>query len=297
MTLPSSSNIAGLPTIIKPFFGDQHFYADRVATLGIGTHLHDFKTKEVTEALITATTDEKQIERARQAGEDIRKVSCPSLLCNSCEQFEETDHVRETISLRQEDGVATAIECIYRDLEYARSLVPAPTDTEKEIGGSSDHQDEDAGDIAASVAKDLDKADRLSAKEAKSEAGSIKSINSIKSKKEGRKSRKEGEMEGSPSSSSAASVQRAGGGAVADGSRAASSSDEGWEVMSRGSTTESHVSVSRGSSATRSRQESASASAGEGEEGDAGERQSKEGGPGLTAKVLSMLGKPISHTK
>ena len=29
----------------------------------------------MTEALVTATTDEKQIERARQAGEDIRKVS------------------------------------------------------------------------------------------------------------------------------------------------------------------------------------------------------------------------------
>lgn len=70
---------AGLPTIIRPFFGDQHFYADRVQTLGIGTHIHDFKPKEVTEALVTATTDEKQIERARQAGEDIRKVSFRSL--------------------------------------------------------------------------------------------------------------------------------------------------------------------------------------------------------------------------
>ncbi|GAA5901774.1 sterol 3-beta-glucosyltransferase [Sporobolomyces salmoneus] len=262
---------AGLPTIIKPFFGDQHFYADRVATLGIGTHLHDFKTKEVTEALVTATTDEKQIERARQAGEDIRK----------------------------EDGVATAIECIYRDLEYARSLIPSPTDVEKEIGDSSHDLDEDADDIAKGLAKDLDRADRLSAKEAKSDAGSIRSIvGSVKGRKEGKKHKNdEEEEEESPSSSSNSESRRVREGErTQEGSRTASSSDEGWEVMSRGSTTgESAVSVSRGSSATRSRQESASASPADREH--AGE-EGKEGssGGGLTAKVLSMLGKPVSHS-
>jgi hypothetical protein len=71
--------------------------------------------------------------------------------------------------------------------------------------------------------------------------------------------------------------------------------------MSRGSTTESAVSVSRGSSATRSRQESGSAPRIENDddqhdkEGEGGKEG--QGGGGLTAKVLSMLGKPISHTK
>ncbi|GAA5936941.1 sterol 3-beta-glucosyltransferase [Sporobolomyces koalae] len=241
---------AGLPTIIKPFFGDQHFYADRVATLGIGTHLHDFKTKEVTEALVTATTDEKQIERARQAGEDIRK----------------------------EDGVASAIECIYRDLEYARSLIPPPTDVEKEIGDSAQHEDEDADDIANSVARDLDRADRLSAKENSSDAGSIMS------RKERKKRDEDAEKDQGRSREQSQNQGR-------DESRTASSSDEGWEVMSRGSTTESAVSVSRGSSETRDSTRS-------GQLGhDHDDHGKDKDGQGLTARMLNMLGKPLSHTK
>lgn len=89
---------AGLPTIIKPFFGDQHFYADRVATLGIGSAVRDMTVANLAEAIIKAVTDEKQIARANLAGETIRK----------------------------EDGVGNAIECIYRDLEYAKSLIPPP---------------------------------------------------------------------------------------------------------------------------------------------------------------------------
>lgn len=68
------SYAAGLPTIIKPFFGDQHFYADRVETLGIGSHITNFTVDNLTEALKKATEDEKEIERARLAGEEIRKV-------------------------------------------------------------------------------------------------------------------------------------------------------------------------------------------------------------------------------
>lgn len=69
---------AGLPTIIKPFFGDQHFYADRVATLGIGSHITNFSVDNLTQALEKATGDEKEIERARLAGEEIRQVRAPS---------------------------------------------------------------------------------------------------------------------------------------------------------------------------------------------------------------------------
>jgi sterol 3beta-glucosyltransferase len=66
---------AGIPTIIKPFFGDQFFSADRVEALGIGTGVRKLTVESLTEALISATTDIKQIERAKLVGEEIRAVS------------------------------------------------------------------------------------------------------------------------------------------------------------------------------------------------------------------------------
>ncbi|KAG6837882.1 hypothetical protein H0H93_013035 [Arthromyces matolae] len=86
---------AGIPTIIHPFFGDQLFWADRVEALGVGSGVKKLTVNTLTEALVSATTDFKQIDRAKLLGEQIRS----------------------------ENGVATAIECIYRDLEYARSLI------------------------------------------------------------------------------------------------------------------------------------------------------------------------------
>ncbi|EKM60815.1 glycosyltransferase family 1 protein [Phanerochaete carnosa HHB-10118-sp] len=86
---------AGIPTIIKPFFGDQYFWADRVEALGVGSAVRKLTVQSLTDALITATTDQKQVQRAKEIGEQIRA----------------------------ENGVATAIEAIYRDLEYARSLI------------------------------------------------------------------------------------------------------------------------------------------------------------------------------
>ncbi|KAL7285750.1 hypothetical protein ACG7TL_000859 [Trametes sanguinea] len=86
---------AGIPTIIKPFFGDQFFWADRVEALGVGTAVRKMTVDSLAQALREATTNEKQIERARIVGQQIRA----------------------------ENGVATAIEAIYRDMEYARSLI------------------------------------------------------------------------------------------------------------------------------------------------------------------------------
>lgn len=86
---------AGIPTIIRPFFGDQFFWADRVEALGVGTGVRKLTVDSMAEALIAATTDHKQIDRAKLVGEQIRS----------------------------ENGVAIAIEAIYRDLEYARSLI------------------------------------------------------------------------------------------------------------------------------------------------------------------------------
>jgi len=87
---------AGLPTIIKPFFGDQFFWADRVEALGIGSSVRKLTVENLTAALINATTDKKQVERAKAVGVAIRS---------------------------QENGVAKAVESIYRDLEYARSII------------------------------------------------------------------------------------------------------------------------------------------------------------------------------
>ncbi|TFY83983.1 hypothetical protein EWM64_g43 [Hericium alpestre] len=88
---------AGIPTIIKPFFGDQFFWADRVEALGIGTGVRKLTVESLSDALVSATTDIKQIDRAKMVGENIRA----------------------------ENGVAIAIEAIYRDMDYARSLIKA----------------------------------------------------------------------------------------------------------------------------------------------------------------------------
>ncbi|KAJ6574687.1 glycosyltransferase family 1 protein [Mycena capillaripes] len=102
---------AGIPTIIRPFFGDQFFWADRVEALGVGSGVRKLTVDTLTDALISATTDIKQIDRARLIGEEIRG----------------------------EDGVATAIESIYRDMDYARSLIKRvvvpDSDDDDEIDG------------------------------------------------------------------------------------------------------------------------------------------------------------------
>lgn len=85
----------GLPTIIKPFFGDQFFYANRVEDIGAGIALRKFNSKTLAKALIEVTTNEKMRERARLIKSQIAK----------------------------EDGVQTAISCIFSELEYARSLI------------------------------------------------------------------------------------------------------------------------------------------------------------------------------
>ncbi|KAI6045078.1 glycosyltransferase family 1 protein [Pisolithus marmoratus] len=89
---------AGIPTIIRPFFGDQFFWADRVEALGIGASVRKLTVENLKDALVAATTDQKQIGRAKLVGEQIRS----------------------------ENGVGTAIEAIYRDLDYARSLIKRP---------------------------------------------------------------------------------------------------------------------------------------------------------------------------
>ncbi|KAL1854409.1 hypothetical protein VTK73DRAFT_8752 [Phialemonium thermophilum] len=88
---------AGVPTIVRPFFGDQFFFGTRVEDLGVGICLKKWGAHSFARALWEATHSERMIVKARLLGEQIRR----------------------------ENGVDTAIQCIYRDLEYAKSLILA----------------------------------------------------------------------------------------------------------------------------------------------------------------------------
>ena len=85
----------GLPTVIKPFFGDQFFFSTRVHDLGVGIALKRINVSLFSRALYTATHDERMRLKAKRLGEQIRG----------------------------ERGVETAIKALYRDMEYAKSLV------------------------------------------------------------------------------------------------------------------------------------------------------------------------------
>ncbi|KAF0474114.1 UDP-Glycosyltransferase/glycogen phosphorylase [Gigaspora margarita] len=86
---------AGIPTIIKPFFGDQFFWGDRVESMGIGFHIRKLTVEKLAECLIKATTDELMIKKSSLTGEKIRK----------------------------EDGVFNAVQAIYKHLEHARQRI------------------------------------------------------------------------------------------------------------------------------------------------------------------------------
>ncbi|ODV82177.1 glycosyltransferase family 1 protein, partial [Suhomyces tanzawaensis NRRL Y-17324] len=86
---------AGLPTVIKPFFGDQFFYASRIEEVGVGVALRKLNAKSLGKAIHTVTTDLKMIEKSKKLSERIN----------------------------QENGVLTAVETIYSELEYARHLI------------------------------------------------------------------------------------------------------------------------------------------------------------------------------
>lgn len=66
---------AGIPTIIRPFFGDQFFFGGRVEDLGVGICLKKWGATSFARALWEATHSERMIVKARVLGETIRKVS------------------------------------------------------------------------------------------------------------------------------------------------------------------------------------------------------------------------------
>ena len=86
---------AGIPSVIKPFFGDQFFYASRIEDIGAGIALKKLNVSSLSNALKRVTTDKRIINKAQAMKKMIAK----------------------------ENGVASAINCIYSELEYARSLI------------------------------------------------------------------------------------------------------------------------------------------------------------------------------
>ncbi|KAF9957504.1 Sterol 3-beta-glucosyltransferase [Mortierella alpina] len=86
---------AGVPTVIKPYFGDQYFWAQRLEESGVGVWCHDLTVKKLAAALKAITTDEKMIKKAQLTGERIRA----------------------------EDGVGAALHYFYHDLALAKQRV------------------------------------------------------------------------------------------------------------------------------------------------------------------------------
>lgn len=66
---------AGIPTIIKPFFGDQFFFGGRVEDLGVGILLRRINVSVLGRALWEAVHSERMIVKAKLLGEKIRGVS------------------------------------------------------------------------------------------------------------------------------------------------------------------------------------------------------------------------------
>lgn len=86
---------AGVPTLIRPFFGDQFFFASRVEDLGVGMWLQKLTAKALSKALFIATHDERMRKKAAALGE----------------------------AIRSEDGVQTAIKALWREMDHARGLI------------------------------------------------------------------------------------------------------------------------------------------------------------------------------
>ncbi|KAK4199507.1 family 1 putative glycosyltransferase, partial [Triangularia verruculosa] len=111
---------AGIPTIIRPFFGDQFFFGSRVEDLGVGICLKKWGANSFARALWEATHSERMIVKARVLGEQIRK----------------------------ENGADTAVQCIYRDMEYATNLIRS------KMGKNHPRTGETAGTMDADINED-----------------------------------------------------------------------------------------------------------------------------------------------
>ena len=83
---------AGIPTIVKPFFGDQFFFGQRIEDLGVGISMKKLNVSVFSRALWEATHSERMIVKARVLGEQIRKVEMASFLCIAI-SFQHLTHI------------------------------------------------------------------------------------------------------------------------------------------------------------------------------------------------------------
>ncbi len=65
---------AGLPTIVKPFFGDQFFFGSRLEDLGVGICMKKLNVSVFSRALWEATHSQRMIVKAKALGAHIREV-------------------------------------------------------------------------------------------------------------------------------------------------------------------------------------------------------------------------------
>lgn len=86
---------AGIPTIVKPFFGDQFFFSSRVEDLGVGIGLKNINKKSLMKALKAVINEKKYAVNAKAIAREISG----------------------------ERGVSSAIELIYSELAYSKSLI------------------------------------------------------------------------------------------------------------------------------------------------------------------------------
>lgn len=124
---------AGLPTIIKPFFGDQFFFASRVEDLGVGLSLKHLNKKSFTKALKSITSDEKFLTKASEVAK----------------------------AMSRERGVLSAIEAIYTELAYSKSLIltihnqtQQKKPLEDKSGGQTPIIDEDAFEVMGDTSEE-----------------------------------------------------------------------------------------------------------------------------------------------
>jgi sterol 3beta-glucosyltransferase len=82
---------AGLVTVIKPYFGDQYFWGNRVEDLGVGLSIRKLNVNNFTKALVDATSNQKMIAKAKALGELIRQV---------CQYFGSSNRRKMALRLR-----------------------------------------------------------------------------------------------------------------------------------------------------------------------------------------------------
>jgi sterol 3beta-glucosyltransferase len=127
---------AGIPTIIKPFFGDQFFFAQRVEDLGVGIWLRKVNTSVFSRALWEVTNSQRMIVKAKVLGQKIRKVS-----------FQQSRQLykQRKLTYLQDNGTQVAIQTIYRELDRARTLIKKQAKQPGAAGDDADQTDDGFG--------------------------------------------------------------------------------------------------------------------------------------------------------